>query len=325
LFVTVGLTSLGLIVLSSTAAAAPYWPVSALTVQARSIQWLFWLLMGIASIFLFGVIGMLLYCIIRFRGRPGQPDPPQRYGNLRLEFWWTIIPFAALVAVFTFTVRGVAEATAVGPDALDITVIGHQWWWEYHYPGNVVAANELHVPVGRQVRLTLRSADVVHNFWVPQLAGKEQTIPGQTNTWTFTPEQPGKYDGACSEYCGAQHGWMRLSVFADSPQDFDAWLAGQQRPPANLGSHPDGVQLFVNNACGGCHTIQGLSNGVAAPDLTHVGSRSTIGAGVLANTSDNMVRWLENPQDVKPGVLMPNFHLTNEQASQLAALLEDLR
>lgn len=320
-----GLLPLAFSLFPSSVFAASYWPVSALTLQARSIQWLFWLVMAIAGVFLFGVIGALLYVIVRFRGRPGQPDPPPKYGNLKLEFWWTIIPFALLVVVFGFTVRGVTEETTIAPNALDITVIGHQWWWEYRYPGNVAAANELHVPVGRQVRLNLQSADVVHTFWVPELAGKEQTIPGQNNEWTFTAEQPGRYDGACSEYCGTQHGWMRLTVVADPPRTFDTWLAAQQQPGANLANHQEGAQLYVNNACGGCHTIQGLSDGKAAPDLTHIGSRTTIAAGELQNTPENMARWMKNPQDVKPGALMPNFHFTDEQARQLAALLEDLK
>ncbi|HEX6511084.1 MAG TPA: cytochrome c oxidase subunit II, partial [Chloroflexota bacterium] len=255
----------------------------------------------------------------------GQPDPAPIYGNLRLETWWTLVPFALLVLVFGMMVRAIGEETAIAPDALGITLVGHQWWWEYRYPDGVIVANELHVPTGRQVRLSLQSADVVHNFWVPELAGKEQMIPGQENVWTFTAQKAGTYAGACSEYCGTQHGWMLLKVVADAPQDFDRWLAAQKQPPASVGSHGDALQLYATNACGGCHTIQGVSDGKAAPDLTHVGSRTTIGAGVLTNTSVNMVRWLQDPQAVKPGVLMPNFHFTQQQAQQMASFLEDLK
>ncbi len=308
------------------ALAAPFWPVSGQTLQARSISWLFWLVMAIAGLFLLVVLGTLLYVIVAFRGREGQPDPRPVYGHLRLEMWWAGIPFAILVAVFIFTVREVGVETAIAPDALPITLIGHQWWWEFQYPG-AVSANELHVPVGRQVRLQLLSADVVHNFWVPELAGKEQMVPGQTNLWTFTPEQPGRYDGACAEYCGTQHGWMRLTVFADAPADFDRWLAGQGQPVSQqvLSQHQDALRLYTANACGACHAISGVSNGKAAPDLTHLGSRSTIGAGVLQNTPDNLAAWIQDAQQFKPGSYMPKFRLSDADARQLAAFLEDLR
>jgi len=307
--------------------AAPFWPVSALTTQARSIQWLFWLVMTIAMVLLFGVLAALLFVAVRFRARPGQPDPRPNYGNVRVELWWTVIPFATLVAVFGFMLRTVNDDTSIASNALPVTLVGHQWWWEFRYPQSVVAANELHVPVGRQVRLDLQSADVVHNFWVPQLAGKEEMVPGQSNVWTFTAEQPGRYDGACSEYCGTQHGWMRLTVIADAPQDFDTWLAAQAQPPASgiAAAHQPALQLYASNACGGCHTIQGISDGKVAPDLTHIGSRTTIAAGELANTPDNMARWMADPQTIKPGSFMPNFHFTQEQAREMAALLEDLK
>lgn len=316
-----------LLMTAPTYAASSFWPVSAQTPQARSISLLFWLVMAVAGVILFGVLGVLVYIIIRFRSRPGQAEPRPVYGNMRLELWWTAIPFVLLVVVYGFMVGELRNEISIGPNALDITVVGHQWWWEYRYPNNVIAANELHVPAGRQVRLLLQSADVVHTFWVPELAGKEQTIPGQNNIWTFTAEKPGTYDGACSEYCGTQHGWMRLKVVADSSADFDRWLAAQaQALPANAAAtHQAAVQLYAQNACGGCHTINGLSNGKAAPDLTHVGGRTTIGAGVLANTPENMTRWMTNPQDFKPGSLMPTFHFTQQQASQMAALLEDLK
>ncbi|HLG72557.1 MAG TPA: cytochrome c oxidase subunit II [Chloroflexota bacterium] len=314
------------LLLAAPASAASFWPVTPQTPQARSITFLFWIVIAVSGVILFGVLGALVLFIIRYRARPGAAEPRPIYGNMRLELWWTAIPFVLLVGVYAFMVGEVRSETTIASNALDITVIGHQWWWEYRYPDNVVAANELHVPVGRQVRLTLQSADVVHTFWVPDLAGKEQTIPGQNNIWTFTAEKAGDYDGACSEYCGTQHGWMRLKVIADQPADFDRWLAAQRQPLASLpSSDSDAVKLFNDNACGGCHTVNGMSNGRVAPDLTHIGSRTTIGAGVLANTPENMTRWMANPQEFKPGSLMPNFHFTQEQARQMAALLEDLK
>jgi cytochrome c oxidase subunit II len=311
--------------LATPASASSFWPVSAQTPQARSITFLFWLVMAVAAVFLFGILGALLYMMVRFRARPGQPEPRARYGSLRLELWWTLIPFGLLVVVFGVMTREIGREVAVDPNALEITVVGHQWWWEFRYPQDTVTANELHVPVGRQVKLTLQSADVVHNFWVPDLGGKIQTIPGQNNLLTFTAERPASYDGACSEYCGTQHGWMRLKVVADAQPDFDRWLTAQGQAPANTAGHQDALKLYASNACGGCHTIQGLSAGKVAPDLSHIGNRSTIGAGVITNTPDNMVRWMQDPQAVKPGSLMPNFHFTPEEARQMAALLEDLK
>lgn len=311
--------------LAAPVSAASFWPANPETAQARSITFLFWLVMAVAAVFLFGVLGALVYIAVRFRSRDGMGEPRPIYGNMRLEMWWTGIPLALLVIVFAFMVGSVREQTTIASNALKITLVGHQWWWEFRYPDNAMAANELHVPTGRQVRLNLLSADVVHNFWVPELAGKEQMIPGQNNVWTFTAEKPGSYDGACSEYCGTQHGWMRLTVFADAPADFERWLAAQKQAPTAIQGHADAVRLFTTNACGGCHTIDGLSQGKAAPDLTHVGSRSTLGAGVLANTPDNMVRWMMDPQAIKPGSLMPDFHFTNEQARLMAAFLEDLK
>jgi cytochrome c oxidase subunit 2 len=309
------------------AAAASFWQASPRSPEAASIAFLFWLVMAVAAVFLFGVLGALVYMVIRFRARPGQPDPPPNYGSLRLEVWWTLIPFGLLVVVFGFMVREMNTEIAPRPNALEVTVVGRQWWWEYRYPDGVVAANELHIPAGRQIRLNLQSGDVIHNFWVPELAGKEQTIPGTTNVWTLSAERPGTYEGACSEYCGGQHGWMRLSVVAQEPPEFDRWLAAQREPAASgvLSAHASALALYAANACGGCHTLAGVSQGKAGPDLTHVGGRSTLGAGVLRNTPENMARWMKDPQAVKPGALMPNFRLSEEQARQMAALLTDLK
>ena len=311
------------------ALALPYWPASPQSPQARSITSLFWIVIAIAFVFLFLVEGLLVYIMVRFRRHPGQAEPRQVHGNHRLELWWTAIPLCILVGIFVLTVQAVVAETSIAGNALPVTVIGHQWWWEFRYPTlNVVTANELHVPAGRAVRLELQSADVVHNFWFPTLAGKEELIPGKTNVWTFTPDRPGTYDGDCSEYCGTEHAWMRLKLVAQTPQDFDAWAA-QQAAPATPGTGSNAtaaVQLLAANTCTSCHTVRGTpASGTVGPDLTHVGGRTTLGAGVLENNLPNMERWLRNPQEVKPGSLMPNLHLTDEQAALLASYLEGLK
>jgi len=321
--------AMAIIVVVPTAAwAAPFWPVSPASPQARSQVTLFWIVIAIAFVFLFVVLGVLVYVMLRFRARPGQPEPRQIYGNQRLELWWTAIPMGILVVIFGFTVRAVTDETAIAADALPVAVVGHQWWWEFRYPTlGVTTANELQLPVGRAVHFTLESADVIHTFWFPELGGKEQTIPGTSNVWTFTPERAGEFEGACSEYCGVQHAWMRMRLIVQTPQDFDAWVEQQRRPPQAIGlpEHQEALRLWSANACGQCHTIAGLSSGIVGPDLTHAGSRGILAGGVLKNDPDNMTRWLRDPQRFKPGSYMPNLHLDDQQAIALARFLEDLK
>jgi len=194
------------------------------------------------------------------------------------------------------------------PNAQPLVVTGHQWWWEYTYPNQqVIAANELHVPVGEPLQVSLQSVDVIHSFHVPQFGWMQDLIPGKTNSMSILVERPGTYDGACNQYCGLQHAWMRLRVVAETQDQFNAWLAAQAATAASTGSR--GEQVFQQNTCVSCHTIRGLSGatGTVGPDLTHVGGRSTLGAGVIDNTPDNLKQWIANPQAIKPGVLMPAF------------------
>ena len=305
----------------------PWAPLAPGSGEMLEISNLFWIMLVISGIVFAIVSGVLITSAVRYSARRGQEgEPRQVFGNRTVEVAWTVVPTVILLVAFVATTKAIHDInTPSGGNILNINVIGHQWWWEFRYPDNAIAANELHVPTGRQVRLNLLSADVVHNFWVPELAGKEQMIPGQNNVWTFTAEKAGAYDGACSEFCGTQHGWMRLTVIADAPADFERWLAAQKQAPSSASNHGDALALYATNACGGCHTIQGVSDGKVAPDLTHIGIRTTIGSGVLANTPENMVKWMKDPQAYKPGSLMPNFHFSDEQARQMAAFLEDLK
>ena len=312
------------------ALAEPYWAAAPQSSDVRSSQQLFWIVVGFAFLFLVTVEGILLTIIVRYRRRPGAGEPRQVYSNTKLEIWWTGVPIVILILIFVISVREVSAETSIGPNALPITIIGHQWWWELRYPTlGVITANEIHVPAGRQIKLTLQSADVVHNFWVPELAGKEQLIPGVSNTWSFRTERIGTYGGACSEYCGGAHAWMLLRVVAESPADFQAWSAQQARPAVvPPTADQQAQQLFAANACAQCHTIRGTAAaGTVGPDLTHVGSRQTLAAGRLANTAGNLAAWIHDPQaqDMKPASLMPNMHLSPEQASVLAQYLEQLK
>lgn len=301
--------------------------------SGTAIARLFRLVLGLSAIVFIVVEVALLACTIRYRQRGEAGEPRQIFGNRRLELLWTGIPALTLAIVFGImvaTMRGVAAGPANDPNTLTIDVIGHQWWWEYRYPDrHFVTANELHLPAGQSVHLRLGSADVIHDFWVPQLGRKMDLIPGQTNDLWIQVDDPGIYAGSCAEYCGAQHAGMRLRVVVESPPDFANWVAGQQGgEPQLTGATERGRTLFFQGQgnCTSCHAIAGTAaKGNVGPDLSHVGSRATLAAGVITNTPDTMQRWLVNPQAVKPGNRMPNLRLNEGDARDLAAYLESLK
>jgi cytochrome c oxidase subunit 2 len=301
-----------------------------ITREGVAITNLFWVVLALSIVVLLVVLVPLGYSIVRFRGRPGDPDPPQVAGNRKLEIIWTGGAFALVVVLFAGAVMTMETVSAASPSALRVTVIGHQWWWEYQYPDlGITTANELHLPTGQSSELDITSADVIHSFWVPQLGWKQDGNPGQTHTMWVQVDQPGTIEGACAEYCGIEHAWMRIRVVAQPPDQFQTWVQ-QQRQAANSPSTDlarQGQQVFEANTCINCHTIQGThAQGKVGPDLTHLGSRSTIGAGVLDNTPENLQRWVQHADDVKRGVLMPNFNtLSDQQAQALTAYLESLQ
>ncbi|MGH2461440.1 MAG: cytochrome c oxidase subunit II [Chloroflexota bacterium] len=321
-------TGLGLAILPGLALADPRSPFSPASPQAAAIANLFWFLLVIAGLIFVGVEGTILYSAFAHRERPGRVAS-QFSGNSKVEIAWTAIPAVILLIVFILTVRTMHAISTPSGDPLEITVIGHQFWWQFDYDQEkFVTANEIHVPVGQPVVLHLTSADVLHSFWVPQLAGKQDTIPGQTHDLTFTAARPGTYLGQCSEFCGLGHTFMAIRVVADPPDQYTAWVRAQQQPAARPANplEVEGDLIFRGQTCGSCHTIVGTpASGVAGPNLTHVGSRATIGAGVLTNTNLHMQQWLEDPQAVKPGALMPDFKLSPDQVKALAAYLEGLR
>ncbi len=272
--------------------------------------------------------GLLLYMAARFRARPGDGEPRQVFGHRNLEIGWTAAPALILAVVFVLMLPALRSASAPEGDALPVVAIGHQWWWEFQYPNQgALTANELHIPVGQPVHVQLESADVIHSFWIPRLNGKTDLIPGKTNYLWLHAQEADTYLGQCAEFCGIQHAWMLLRVVAQAPADFDAWVANERQPAAApAAAVAQGQQLFTQRTCINCHTIQGTSaRGTVGPDLTHMGSRQTIGAGVLDNTLDNMRRWLKNPQAIKPGSNMPDFHLSDADVDALAAYLEGLK
>jgi cytochrome c oxidase subunit 2 len=282
------------------------------------------------------VFSLLAYAIVKFRKRTTSDgrEPAQVYGSTQVELAWTVIPILIVVVLFLAAARVIAsiQDAARPANALEVTVIGHQFWWEYRYPSlKVVTANELHIPVSDPAHpvptfLTLLSADTDHSFWVPRLAGKTDLIPNHPNTMWVDPHETGLYLGQCAQYCGTQHALMLLRVYVDSPEDFNRWIQEQSRPARVGATASEGQRVFESTACVNCHTIAGTpAKGTFGPDLTHLMSRQTIAAGATKNTLGNLIAWIYNPAFTKPGCKMPSMGLSTQQAAAVAEYLTTLR
>ncbi|MDP6823219.1 MAG: cytochrome c oxidase subunit II [Dehalococcoidia bacterium] len=332
--------------------------------QANLFIFIFWIAVAVFVL----VEGALIYSIIRFRRR-GSDDslPDQTHGNNKLEVIWTAIPVLILIAIAIPTVKIIYDQDGPPPDqgpVLDIKVRAHQWWWEVEYPGeDVVTANEIHIPIGQWVNFTMHSDDVIHSFWVPKLAGKMDIVPGDVRQLAMKADEGGMFFGQCAEFCGEAHAKMRFRVKAEEPEAFQDWLDSMRRPPAELVSDDAiaGQKVFTDN-CGSCHAtntwqapgarnertrLAGLrsaylddrnkadgdrTNLIAAPNLTHFGTRDTLGAGLISLTRDNLVEWIADPDDIKEGNRMKELArpyrentLTSEDVRQLAAYLMELK
>jgi cytochrome c oxidase subunit 2 len=281
----------------------------------------------ILSLVLATVWALLAIVIVRFRNR-SEADVSATRGNLKIEIVWTLIPTVIVVVLFILTVR-TTQQIGLPDTGAQFTVTGYQWWWEFDFPDEgFVTANEVHVPVGRQVSADVVSEDVIHSFWVPQMAGKVDMIPGHVNHTTFIPLKEGRYLGECSEFCGAQHGKMRFLFVVESPDEFSAWLDRQQQPAAapTGAAAIAGAEVIASVGCGGCHRVRGTGlAGASGPDLTHFGSRGGIAAWALTNTPDNLLAWLQDPQAIKPEAQMPRVVLPLVQQTQLVAYLGELQ
>ena len=280
---------------------------------------------------IFIVVGSLLtYAVVKFRRRKGDDgrEPAQVYGSNQVETAWTVIPVLIVVVLFMATARVIANVqNAVPPNALHVTVIGHQFWWEYRYPGSkVVTANELHVPAGTPTELQLLSADTDHSFWVPRLAGKTDLIPNHPNVMWIDPKEPGLYLGQCAQYCGTQHAKMLLRVYVQPRAEFEQWIQQQSQPAQSSNAASEGQHIFEATACVNCHAVTGTSaQGRFGPDLTHLMSRETLAAGIVANNHENLRSWIQDPSRFKPGSLMPAMQLNEHDLDAVTAYLETLR
>lgn len=299
---------------------------------AESVADLWWLMLGLGTV-VFVVVAVLLVGGL-FRRRHAA-DPQAGGGTpARLRRWviggGVVMPVVVLTVVLTATVWTMRDVSGGAPrGALVVEIVGHQWWWEVRYPEEgITTANELYIPVGRPVAIELTSADVIHSFWVPQLAGKLDALPDGTNTLVIEADEPGEYRSECAEFCGLQHAQMGLIVVAEPTERFSSWVAGQQRParePADETARR-GRDVFAEAGCGSCHTVQGTdgSDGTDGPDLTHVASRPTIGAGAAPNAPDDLAAWVADPHTVKEGVAMPAADLSDEELEAVVAYLETL-
>jgi cytochrome c oxidase subunit 2 len=307
------------------------WSLDPISSQGRAISDLFWLTLWVSLAVFLLVAGVLTYVVMRFRGRGEAVEPEQVEGNRRLEIIWTATPALILAVLFVLAVRTLGTVAAAAPSApLRVQVTGHQWWWEYEYPElGFRTANELHLPVGQPVVLEIASADVIHSFWVPAFGWKADATPGRVATMRLDVARAGRFDGTCTEYCGAQHAWMRVEVVVEPRDQFDAWAASQRAPAAEPTDEVArrGKALFLSQTCVSCHTVRGTEAGArVGPELTHLGSRTWLGAGVLVNSQDELRHWLGHTQEVKPGVLMPSYTgLPDPDLDALAAYLTALR
>ena len=318
---------------------------------AREVNDLSLFVLAICGAIFVGVSVLLVYALVRYRARGGEnSEPPQVFGSVQIELAWTIIPILIIVTLFLGTARvlfSVQDARKPS-SAVDLVVVGHQFWWEFRYPQySVVTANEMHVPVSSQAAprptyMKLTSADVIHSFWVPQLAGKTDLLPNRVNEMWIDPQRTGLFVGQCAQFCGMQHAKMLLRVYVDSPEEFQQWIASQQKTQGEItGSTQDGALqadaaqainahdgqlVFEQQACINCHTVGGtVANGRYGPDLTHLMSRETLAAGATTNTAENLKAWIDDPNTFKPGSLMPAMHLTDRQDAQITAYLLTLK
>jgi cytochrome c oxidase subunit 2 len=304
--------------------------------QASSIHQLWSLMFWTTTIVCVVVLAFIALALVRsarLRSTDKIPTTPER--SLTRSVWaatvLTVVTLLMLLGASIWIGRGVESVEAAS--ALTINIVGHQWWWEIEYEDavasqRVLTANELHIPVNRPIVLKVSSRDVIHSFWVPNLQGKRDLIPGYITAIWLQADRPGVFRGQCAEFCGLQHAHMALGVVAEPAPDFDRWLQGMRQPAPSPQTEEQrqGHAVFMSRRCSGCHAINGTdAYGLVGPDLSHIASRSTIGAGTLPNTPDHMDGWVKNPQASKPGNQMPPNPLSDEESRALLAYLELLK
>lgn len=296
---------------------------------ATSISNLGWFIIILGTLVFIAYGGLVLYGSLRRRQAPALAEPGKATPSLFIPIGGIAIPAVILLITYFFTLNTMNAIPYTVPGAYVVEVTGHQWWWEVHYPdAGVTTANEIHIPAGRPVEIRETSADVIHSFWVPELNGKMDLFPNRTTSLMIQASKPGTYRGECAEFCGTQHAKMDFLVIADSPDQFTQWLDNQKTVPPSPSSAQlrKGQQAFLGSACVYCHSIRGTNaSGDLGPDLTHLASRTTIGAGILPNTRGNLAGWIVDAQGIKPGNRMPPIQLDADQLQALLDYLESLK
>jgi len=309
-----------------------------LTTPGHIINDVAWFVMWVCAGIFVVVTFLIVYAIMKFRVKPSddKSEPPQVYGSTQIELAWTVVPILITMVLILVTSRTIGEVQnkEIPKNAVEVRVIGRQWWWEIRYPQyGIVTANEIHIPVSsketpRPTSFLLQSADVLHSFWVPQLNGKTDLVPNRDNRTWMDPFKPGVYLGNCAEYCGTQHANMQLRVVVQEQADFDAWVESQKRPAVQDAAVAKGREDFATLSCINCHNVNGVPHvgtvGIFGPDLTHFASRQTLGAGIAKLTPENVKDWLHDPQKMKIGCYMPNMQLTPQQVDDITAYLISL-
>jgi cytochrome c oxidase subunit II len=303
---------------------------------AKTIFGLSMFVLSVTGLIFVIVFGLLAYSVVKFRSKTSDDgrEPAQVYGSTQIELAWTVIPVLIVVVLFMATARVIhaVQDAAKPAAALEVTVIGHQFWWEFRYPTlGIVTANELHIPVSDPAHPTptfmkLMSADTDHSFWVPELGGKTDLIPNRINQMWMDPPRPGIYLGQCAQYCGTQHAKMLLRVSVDRPAEFAAWVSQQQQAAVQDQKAAAGKHVFETTSCINCHAVNGTAaDGRFGPDLTHFMSRATLASGAIENTPANLRLWIKTPDAIKPGSLMPAMQLSDPDLDAVVAYLETLR
>jgi len=291
---------------------------------AQAIADLWWILFAVSVVVFFVVVTLLLIAVLRRRGG-GAPDRARSRGATKfVAIAGVIVPGIVVILLFFASVATLPAVSPAGKNAqMTIDVVGRQWFWDVYYRNRTIrTSNEIHIPVGVPVEVRVTSQDVIHSLWVPRLNRKIDVIPGQTNAVVFNANQAGIFRGQCAEFCGVEHGLMALLVVAQPPADFDRWLANQAKPAPKS---PE-MAAFVGAGCAGCHEISGApQKSRFGSDLSHFGSRLTIGAGTLTNTPEHLADWIRNPQSIKPGNKMPDLGLPEPEIQALVRFLESLK
>jgi cytochrome c oxidase subunit II len=297
--------------------------------QSKEINKLFGSFAIAAGLLLLFVSSLIVYICFRYRDKPGNPFPEQIGRNNRLELLMFLFPVVMIGIFMTLTIRSIHRIMQPAQGQPDVIITGHQWWWQVYYPATgVTAANEIHLPVHKNLLIEFHSADVIHDWWVPEFGNKMDVVPGRNNHIWLNITTPGNYIGACSEFCGAEHAWMRIRVFAEEEPAYTAWLDANKKT-ANIPSDElamKGMLLFQSASCGSCHHISGtLSNASVGPDLSHIFSRTTMLSGMMPMNEKNLQAWITDPQLVKPDSKMPDFIFSKDSVDAIVHYLTQLK